>query len=45
VRVAVIQALAVVDEPATRARLAEMLSDPDVSVREVARRSTLRTIG
>jgi HEAT repeat protein len=45
VRIAVIQALAVVDEPATRARLAEMLADPDGSVREVARRSTLRTIG
>ena len=45
VRIAVIQAIAQVDEPSTRARLAEMLSDPDVSVREVARRSMLRTIG
>jgi HEAT repeat protein len=45
VRIAVIQALAAVDDAATRARLSEMLSDPDVAVREVAKRSTLRTIG
>lgn len=45
VRIAVIQAVAAADEPKARARLAEMLSDPDVSVREVARRSMLRTIG
>lgn len=45
VRIAVIQAVAAADEPSARARLAEMLTDPDVSVREVARRSMLRTIG
>jgi HEAT repeat protein len=45
VRVAVIQALSSVNDAAIRPRLAEMLSDPDVSVREVARRSTLRTVG
>jgi HEAT repeat protein len=45
VRIAVIQALAAVNDPATRPHLAEMLSDPDGSVREVARRSNLRTVG
>lgn len=45
VRIAVIQALAVVDEPSARAHLTEMLSDPNDAVREVARRSMLRTIG
>jgi HEAT repeat protein len=45
VRIAVIQALAVVNDAAMRPQLAEMLSDPDGSVREVARRSILRTVG
>lgn len=44
VRVAVVQALAGMDEPEVRTRLAEMLSDPDTSVREVARRSMLRSV-
>lgn len=45
VRVAVIQALAALNQPSLRALLADMLLDPDVSVREVARRSMLRTVG
>lgn len=45
VRIAVIQALAAVDDAPIRARIAEMLSDPDDSVRQIARRSMLRTIG
>ncbi|HSO41035.1 MAG TPA: HEAT repeat domain-containing protein, partial [Labilithrix sp.] len=45
VRIAVIQALAAVDDPALRPQLAETLSDPDGSVREVARRSIMRTVG
>lgn len=44
VRIAVVQALAAVDEPEVRTRLAEMLSDPDNAVREVARRSMLRSV-
>ena len=45
VRIAVIQALAPLDEPEVRGRLTEMLADPDLSVRDVARRSLMRVVG
>lgn len=44
VRIAAIQALASVDDSTVRARLNEMLSDPDLTVRDAARRSMLRTV-
>jgi HEAT repeat protein len=45
VRVATIQALASLELPAARARIAQMSSDPDGAVREAARRSVVRTVG
>jgi HEAT repeat protein len=45
VRIAAIQALAALDLASARARIAQMASDPDVSVREAARRSVVRTVG
>jgi HEAT repeat protein len=45
VRIAAVQALAPVDDEVVRARLGEMLSDPDLAVRDAARRSMLRTVG
>lgn len=45
VRIAAVQALASVNDESVRARLSEMVSDPDGAVRDAARRSTLRTVG
>jgi HEAT repeat protein len=45
VRIAAIQALAALDLPSARTRIAQMASDPDVSVREAVRRSVVRTVG
>jgi HEAT repeat protein len=45
VRVAAIQALATVDDADVRARLGEMVADPENVVQEAARRSLLHTVG
>ncbi len=44
VRITTIMVLAQVDDPAVRARIAELASDPDEEVREVARRVAVRTV-
>ncbi len=44
VRIAAIQAVAPLDTSEVRARLAEMLADPDLAVRDVARRSMIRAV-
>ncbi len=44
VRVAAVHALASLDDEVVRARLREMLADPDAAVRDVARRTMLRTV-
>ncbi len=43
VRIAALQALAQVDDEELRARCAELLRDPDLTVREAARRTRLQT--
>ncbi len=45
VRIAALQALATVDDDGLRARCAELLRDPDLTVREAAKKSRLHTVG
>ncbi len=45
VRVAAVRALASSDDEAIRARITDLLTDPEASVRDAARRSMLRTVG
>ena len=45
VRISAIQVLAVVDEEDVRARISEMVSDPEAAVQETARRLLVRTVG
>jgi HEAT repeat protein len=45
VRIAALQSLASVEDEKVRARCAELLRDPDLTVREAARRSRLHTVG
>jgi len=45
VRIAAVQALSSVDDEGVRARISELLADPDAAVRDAARRATLRTVG
>jgi HEAT repeat protein len=45
VRIAAIHALAAGDDADARARIAEMLADPEATVQEAARRSLLHTVG
>ena len=45
VRIAAVQALAALDDAEVRARLTEVLTDPDSGVRDAVRRSLLRVVG
>jgi HEAT repeat protein len=45
VRIAAVQALAPIQDADVRARLAELLGDPDGSVRDIVRRAMIRTVG
>ena len=45
VRIAALQALATVDDETVRARCGELLRDPDLTVREAARKTRLHTVG